>query len=302
MRAVDAGFVEASRDHFRSGLLDMAARQEQPFHNVSIFASYNLLRRIHQADGIKVVLSGEAGDELLGGYPRVYLPLRLSAMLLAGDWAGWARKAAAWNWRAGLKASANGMFRKLPAPVRTRLQPWRNPVVSLLRPEFFAAHLERDQAITAEWRALDLNQRLIADLTQFNLPQLLRHLDRNAMRWSIETRVPFLDHRLVEFACSLPEEWKLRQGYSKYILREAMARDLPGEIVWNRAKLGFGMEEQFWLAECLELMQPSAQLEEFVDVRALARRVRERGAYREQAYWLPISVGLWLQTAFPTAH
>ena len=302
MRAVEAQFVIASRENFESDVLAMVERQEQPFHNLSILASYRLLRLIRERDGIKVVLTGEAGDELLAGYWRVYLPLYLSRLLATGQWSRWRTEAAAWKWQTSLKASGKGFFRKLPRRLRARLQPLRNPVAALLRPEFLRAHAERDEEVTEQWRGLDLNQRLAADLTRFNLPQLLRHLDRNAMAWSIETRVPFLDHRLVEFACALPEEWKMQQGYGKYILRQAMARDLPEAIVWNRSKLGFGMEEQFWLKECLAILEASARLADFIDVESLRRRVSEAKPPAGQAYWLPISFGLWLQTAYPQAH
>ncbi len=301
LRAVDARFIPVSAENFKRDLLAMVARQEQPFHNVSIFAAFNLLRLVREQDRIKVVMTGEAGDELLGGYQRVYLPLHLSRMLASGQWGAWIRESRAWNWPTALRASAKGFFRKLPPSLRDRLQKLRHPVVALMREDFLHQYRQRDEQLTEQWRALDLNGRLVADITQFNLPQLLRHLDRNAMHWSIETRVPFLDHRLVEFACSLPEDWKLHGGYSKYILRQAMAGDLPEAIVWNRSKLGFGMEEQFWLAESLDLMSASPVLQQFIDVPRLQQIVRSKDRV-EQPYWLPISLGLWLQTAYPALN
>jgi asparagine synthase (glutamine-hydrolysing) len=299
--SVEPVFVQASVDSFRRDLLTLVALQEQPFHNASIFAGFNLLGRIRRGDGIKVVLTGEAGDELLAGYQRVYLPLHFSRMLASWQWVSWTQEASAWGWKTSLQSSAKGFFRKLPGGARMQLQRYRNPVATLLRREFLQAHVHRDEQITSEWRGLDLQDRLIADLTRFNLPQLLRHLDRNAMHWSVETRVPFLDHRLVEFAFSLPDEMKLHRGYSKFILRQAMSAELPGSITWNRAKLGFGMAEQFWLKDCLEIMQDSRKLRDFVDVPELRRRVA-CGGHVDQAYWLPISLGLWLQTAYSAGN
>jgi asparagine synthase (glutamine-hydrolysing) len=298
----DPHFIQASASVFQSGLLEMVKAQEQPFHNASIFASFHLLRMIRQQAGVKVVLTGEAGDELLAGYQRLYLPLHLSHLLASGQARNWFREASAWSWPTALRASAKGFFRKLPAEARAGLQRWRNPVVELMRPEFFREHAHRDHGLHHAWRELDLNPRLVADILQFNLPQLLRHLDRNAMHWSVETRVPFLDHRLVEFAACLPEEWKMHDGYSKFILRQAMARDLPAEILENRGKLGFGMAEQFWLRDCLPLLESSAGIEEFVDLAELRRRIAGNGGQANQAYWLPISLGLWMQTAFPGTH
>ena len=298
----DPHFVQASQTVLQHGLLEMVRAQEEPFHNLSIFASFHLLRLVQQQQQVKVVLTGEAGDELLAGYSRLYLPLHLSGLLTSLRWRHWYREAVAWSWPTALRSSVKGFFRKLPAAARDGLQAWRNPVVNLLRPEFFRAYREREEGIYHRCRALDLNPRLIADITQFNLPQLLRHLDRNAMHWSVETRVPFLDHRLVEFACSLPEEWKMRAGYSKFILRQAMAKDLPAEILENRGKLGFGMAEQFWLRDCLPLLEAAPGLDEFVDTTEMRRQVESAGQKVNPAYWLPISLGLWLQTAFPAAH
>jgi asparagine synthase (glutamine-hydrolysing) len=298
----DPHFIQASSETFHSGLMEMVRAQEQPFHNASIFASFHLLQLIRQQEGVKVVLTGEAGDELLAGYQRLYLPLHLSHLLASGQIKSWLTESVAWSWPNALRSSAKGFFRKLPARARAGLQRWRNPVVELMQPDFFHEHVERDHDIHRQWRQLDLNPRLLADTLQFNLPQLLRHLDRNAMHWSVETRVPFLDHRLVEFAACIPEEWKMRDGYSKFILRQAMSHDLPPEILENRGKLGFGMAEQFWLRDCLPLLEASSALEEFIDVAGLKHRVGGNRKTVNQSYWLPISLGLWIQTAFPQVH
>ena len=79
---------------------------------------------------------------------------------------------------------------------------------------------------------------LIADITQFNLPQLLRHLDRNAMHWSIETRVPFLDHHVVEVIRSQPVNQKIHGMTEKYVLRESV-RDVITDTVYRRQKHPF---------------------------------------------------------------
>jgi len=294
MRSIDAAFIQASEASLASGLSDLIETQEQPFHNVSIFASYNLLRLIRQQENIKVVLTGEAGDELLAGYQRVYLPLFMRDLMRQNHWFTWAREVAAWGAQAGLKASGKGFFNDLPAHIRLALQKRFNPVAQFMAPEFFGAHQDREAAWVEEWRRGPLQHRLDADVTRFNLPQLLRHLDRNAMRFSIETRVPFLDPAVVEYCAALPERMKLRNGYSKYALRRAMATHLPDEIAWNRTKFGFGMAEQFWFRQCAALIEDSHELEAFVDVRQLVASLRNSREV-DQSYWLPVCLGLWLQ-------
>jgi asparagine synthase (glutamine-hydrolysing) len=85
------------------------------------------------------------------------------------------------------------------------------------------------------------------DLVRLSLPVLLRYEDRNSMAHSIETRLPFLDYRLVEFLVNCPEHLKLRAGWTKWILREAMRGILPDKIRLRRRKLGFDTPESQWM-------------------------------------------------------
>jgi asparagine synthase (glutamine-hydrolysing) len=294
MRSVQPAFIEASETSLERGLSDLIETQEQPFHNVSIFASYSLLRLIRQRENIKVVLTGEAGDELLAGYQRVYLPLFMSGLLRRGHWITWAWELGSWGARTGIKASGKGFFNDLPAQVRMGLQRRFNPIAQLMAPDFLKTYQDRERAWVEQWRKGPLQHRLDADVTRFNLPQLLRHLDRNAMRFSIETRVPFLDPELVEYCAALPEHMKLRAGFSKYALRRAMDGRLPDEIAWNRTKLGFGMAEQFWFRRCAGLIEDNRDLEDFIDVRTLVATMRSTTSV-DQSYWLPVCLGLWIK-------
>jgi asparagine synthase (glutamine-hydrolysing) len=294
LRTVDPVFILPDQDVFRRDLMEMVRCQEQPFHNASIFASFSLLRTVGTADRFKVILTGEAGDELLAGYWRAYLPMHLAGMLGNGRIADWAHEAAAWGWIIGLKNTLKGAFRSLPDGTRTLLQRMRSPIPKLMKREFLSAFRERDQLWMDQWRGGSLNQRLIADLTRFNLPQLLRHLDRNSMHFSVEARVPFLDHRLVEFACALPPEQKLQRGYTKHILRQAAVGILPDEIRLSRRKLGFGMAEQLWFSNSLDLLD-TARLADFVDVQELSMQIAKGP---QQAHWLPVSLGLWLKSFY----
>lgn len=294
LRSIQPAFMKASEASLECEISELIETQEQPFHNLSIFASYNLLRFIRKRENIKVVLTGEGGDELLAGYQRVYLPLFMSGLLREGHWMTWALELAAWGVRAGIKASYKGFFNDLPAHARLALQRRVNPVAQLMASDFFTAYQHRERTWVEQWRKGPLQCRLGADVTRFNLPQLLRHLDRNAMRFSIETRVPFLDPELVEYCAALPERMKLRSGYSKYALRQAMDGRLPDEIAWNRAKLGFGMAEQFWFRGCADLIENNRELENFIDVRQLVATLRNSEAI-DQNNWLPVCLGLWMK-------
>jgi asparagine synthase (glutamine-hydrolysing) len=83
------------------------------------------------------------------------------------------------------------------------------------------------------------------------LASLLRYEDRNSMAFAIESRVPFLDYRLVEFLYSLPHEQKIRSGKTKWIMREALAGILPQKIRNRHDKIGFATPEKDWIRQNL---------------------------------------------------
>src|SRR6185437_4774710 len=84
------------------------------------------------------------------------------------------------------------------------------------------------------------------DALRRSLPELLRYEDRSSMAFSIESRVPFLDHPLVEFVLSLLTAYKIHAGWSKFVERRAGDDLVPSEIVWRRDKLGFATPQQTW--------------------------------------------------------
>lgn len=90
-----------------------------------------------------------------------------------------------------------------------------------------------------------VNQKLIEDLT-CSLETLFHWADRGSMAFSIESRMPFMDHRLVEFLAAVPAAYKLHGGWTKYIARRAFDGKLPDTICWRRDKMGWPIPEKFW--------------------------------------------------------
>src|SRR5207302_10428872 len=94
-------------------------------------------------------------------------------------------------------------------------------------------------------------QRQLADLDRFSLPALLHYEDRLSMALAREIRLPYLDDRLVDLLLPLAPRWKLRHGWSKWVFRKAMERDLPVEIAWRRDRQGFSNPQSEWLKTVL---------------------------------------------------
>src|SRR5207245_5785905 len=94
-------------------------------------------------------------------------------------------------------------------------------------------------------------ERQLLDLCRFSVPALLHSEDRMSMALAREIRVPYLDYRLVGMLLPLPPQWKLREGWSKWIFRKAMEPYLPKEVTWRRDKQPFVIPQSEWLKNVL---------------------------------------------------
>jgi asparagine synthase (glutamine-hydrolysing) len=114
------------------------------------------------------------------------------------------------------------------------------------------------------------------------------------MRHSIETRLPFLDYRLVEFAVSLPVSQKIRVGWTKYVLRTATQNLLPHEVVWRRDKVGFESPTSTWMRSHLPSVRTaigdSPILRTICDVDALLQRLPDLDPVRQ---WQFFNLACW---------
>jgi asparagine synthase (glutamine-hydrolysing) len=129
----------------------------------------------------------------------------------------------------------------------------------------------------------------------------LRYEDRNSMAFSVEARVPFLDHRLVEFVMALPSRLKVRNGYTKRVLRDAMAGTLPEKVRMRPRKMGFATPERRWQAGPLRQLVldaiASPRLEPFIR-RDLAKVHFDRivtSNVLSFAPWRWLNLSLWIE-------
>lgn len=246
---------------------------EQPFSSLSYFSNFQIYRLIRE-QGIPVVLSGQGGDELLLGYERyrsydaVFAlkagrPLLLLAEMLR------ARRHAAMSLP---KQLAYGLYFSLPWLRAARR---RNLVRPVLKKGFYhdystkTEHLERS-AIQPSRHALQQSE-----LFHYQLPHLLHHEDRVSMAHSVETRLPFLDYRLLELVLGQPANALFRDGWSKYILRQAMNGILPEGVRRRTDKMGYETPTGRLIRQNRQLFLPLLQRhrdDPILDVRVLERR------------------------------
>jgi asparagine synthase (glutamine-hydrolysing) len=194
--------------------------------------------RAIRGSNVTVVLDGQGGDELFCGYAKFFY-FYLRDMLR--------------NRRLGqltatlILALFNGGSHLLDFNAARRYLPRQlnRSYGKLLCPDFENQYLNRYEDRTRG----ELRIQQILDIKKFSLPVLLRYEDKNSMAYSIESRVPFLDHRLVEFALALPAEHKLYGGQAKRIMRYALADKIPAEVLRRRTKLGFGGSFSSWIGD-----------------------------------------------------
>jgi asparagine synthase (glutamine-hydrolysing) len=220
---------------------------------------------------VTVSLSGDAGDELFCGYNRyqmaanlwnnitsVPLPLRklLARGLTAVSPHAWDRLASAA--KSALprsmrysnvgdklhKGAAVLGSRSLDALYLSLVSHWHDPASVVV------GGVEPDTLLLGNappLSGLDSIQRMMAlDMLTYLPDDILAKVDRAAMGVSLETRVPFLDHRVVEFAWRLPQSMKVRDGQSKWALRQVLYRHVPKSLI-ERPKMGFGVPIDDWL-------------------------------------------------------
>jgi len=305
---VEGHSVSPTSEDLQNDLIDLIRTQEEPFGTLSIYGQYKVMELANKSS-MKVLLDGQGSDEVFAGY-FIYYKYYLFESLLHLQ-IGEAIQAA--------KMIRNRISDMVLFPAMTMLsalglsQGWiRN--LWLKRLKYLKGFEDIELANPLTERSFDLNRALYSDLTHYAIPQLLRYEDKNSMRWSIESRVPFLDYRLVELAMSLPSGCKIRKGTTKYILRKAMKGLVSDRILNRRDKIGFATPDKSWMKASgfIRFMQTLMDFEDFAkrkywradEVKKLLEEHKSGKKNHEEALWRIMNVELWLRQfidAYPIA-
>jgi asparagine synthase (glutamine-hydrolysing) len=227
---------------------DVIAAQGEPFGSTSIYAQYEVFRLAGDA-GVRVLLDGQGADELLGGY----LGYRLT--MIRDKWKSGLRREAIHRALAlrNTSTTATRDSKLLADALKARFVQYRNRYAHRLLPRTSSGWLidpswiERHQTIRQPIHP-DLSSQLVYSLVSSSVPALLRFEDRNSMRFSVESRVPFLTVPLANFILSLPNDFVIdRNGRTKAIFREAMRGIVPNPVLDRTDKIGFTPSERKWL-------------------------------------------------------
>jgi len=269
-------------DKFISEFKDLIYYQDEPFPSAGVYSQWCVMRAARD-NKVKVLLDGQGGDEVFCGYMKynffflidqLHKRLYFNAlkhfllMLLRGD-------TQILNFKLGK--------RYLPA----RLRNDKNSVKNYLTEE--GSRYSR-----YVWNENNSNIKILKgfqknDISYWSLPVLLRYEDRNSMAHSIESRVPFIDHRLIEYCFSLPDEYFFINGKSKRLLTYAMSDMLPKEIHLRRNKYGFSTPINDWIKNGLgqflyTKITSSEFLKELIDIKTISSIFKRDMQYNFSLY------------------
>jgi asparagine synthase (glutamine-hydrolysing) len=243
--------------------------QEEPFQSTSIYAQFSVFG-LASAHSVKVLLDGQGADELLAGYHKYYR----------------------WYWQELYRSDRKAFALELDAAREAEERwTWKNRLAARL-PVYAGLYLKKKRT-AQQRRSSDLSRDFVRQYGQsyYDIPHvdrlsgilyyntfingmesLLRYADRNSMAHGVETRLPFLNHELAEFIFSLPSHFKIREGWTKWLLRRSMEDVLPPAITWRKDKTGFEPPQKNWMHD--------ARLQEYI--RESRRRLVTAGILNEK--------------------
>jgi asparagine synthase (glutamine-hydrolysing) len=292
------------------GTLDRLAWQlDEPFGDSSAIPTFMVSKLAAQS--VKVVLSGDGGDELFAGYDKYLVEQRERRSTLSGAAVRGTLGRISAIMPSGMRGknllrhySLPGTLRYLDASTLFR----HDEMQRLFDPEYaerlnLRDHSRQRAALLESGGGHWLSRLQALDMRSYLPLDILTKVDRMSMAHSIETRVPLLDHKLVEFAATIPPEMNLRGGTTKYVFKQAMRGLLPDKII-HRKKQGFALPLNFWFRGRLGpyvrdlLLGESSRRRGFFNIRYIESLIarHERGENLDLQLWTLISFELWAQT------
>ncbi len=272
------------------------------------------LLAVEASKSVKMVLTGEGSDEILGGYPKhvferyarayQYLPAFLRSGIVEPG-----VSALPYRFRRAKTAISNLGIKSFEA----RMAGWFGALTPSQREELVSESVKSNRStamssiISSEEIASPLRRILYFDQTSWLPDNLLERGDRMTMAASIEARMPLMDHKLAEFASGLPDKYRVRGKQTKWILREAMRKLLPKEIL-ERPKVGFRVPVNEWFRGEMRgylfdtLCGGQSLTREFYNTRVLEKFIADHAEGRqnhEKLLWSLLNLELWYREYLP---
>lgn len=224
----------------------MIYHQDQPFSTASHYSEFCVFRKARE-NRIIVMLDGQGSDEYLCGYGEFFVA-RILELVKGLQWGQ--------AWRLlQVKAShqkvstGSELWSFLKSAYVFRFIGFIKGLTNKNHTPWMSRDWEKiKKAAHIKFNEKNIRELSVTEIAYTSIPYQLHSEDRNSMMFSIESRLPFLDHRLVEYAIGLPSSFKINNGYTKFILREAIP-ELPERIRLRKDKMGFVAPDAQWILQ-----------------------------------------------------
>lgn len=293
-------------DNIFDELDDMVWHADEPFASTSSYASWNVCRTAKEK-GLTVILDGQGADEQLAGYSNFYSVLFVD-LIKKFRFIKLSRELKAYK---GLRASTEKYVSYkdiVTIPLLSALMP--NFIRNKVRVYINKKNQNKPFSIEDYKRTLSKRniysfrnaQQFTLDSMKNGLRTQLHYDDRESMSFSLETRLPFLDYRLVEQVCAMPITYKIRNGMTKAVARDALKNVIPDKIRNRSSKLGYVTPEDKWMNENKdrireELLCGCNKLEGIVDTNRIMNWYDKNNGEIERGdslVWKIICTGRWV--------
>ena len=228
-------FIDITSEDIKKNIENILYIHETPVRSMSVFLQYEIFKYIKEHTNVKVTLSGQGADEIFSGYTNDYYYYLIS-LLLEGEFR---------------------LFRKEFSFIRKRLMLSKKNLLKKITLFYFHDKLSTRNKHNIFLKNIKISKyekkhknffknQLYKGLTFSALKEYLRDEDKNSMNFSIESRLPYLDYNLVEEALSLRNSEYIKEGESKYTLREIAKKIIPKSIINRKDKMGFVSPQEVW--------------------------------------------------------
>jgi asparagine synthase (glutamine-hydrolysing) len=250
---VEPHFITPNDESMIAELDKLSWHQEEPFGSASIYVQYCVMK-LAKENNVTVLLDGQGADEILAGYHPYYTHFfnelkRTNKELYAKEMQAYNGLHAGSTINDSVVSGWKNIIKSLLPDAATSLrkayQQYKQFREPLFNKEFY--HEFYKESFHRYYNFETLNQSLYNSTMVNGLQELLRYADRNSMAHSREVRLPFLNHDLVEFLFTLPSDFKIRDGWTKWIMRESTTTILPKEIGWRKDKIGYEPPQKNWM-------------------------------------------------------
>lgn len=234
-------YVQPDENTLLADIDSIVRAHAEPVAGTGPYAQYKVMELAKNS--VTVTLDGQGADEMLAGY-HYFFGFHFKNLLRKGRVGKLASEMVHYYFKhSAFMGVLSYILFMLPAGLRARA---RAMEYGYIDPEFYNSHASAHNTISGELYGSQSLQEALINHFEYKLEHLLKWEDRNSMWFSLEARVPFLDHRLVERTISLGDDFIINEGMTKYILREAMKGRLPEKIRMRRDKIGFGTPHDDW--------------------------------------------------------